>query len=141
MRTGQHGIDLIKKYESCKLTAYKCPSGVWTIGYGHTQGVKQGDKITQEQADKFLADDLESFEYYVRAVVFKELNQNQFDALVSFVFNVGSGNFKKSTLLKLLNEGKFTHAALEFAKWNKADGKVLNGLTKRRESERLLFVK
>lgn len=141
MKTGQHGIDLIKKYESCKLTAYLCPAKVWTIGYGHTQGVKQGDKITQAQADKFLADDLESFEYYVRAVVFKELNQSQFDALVSFVFNGGSGNFKKSTLLKLLNEGKFTQAALEFSKWNKADGKVLEGLTKRRESERLLFVK
>ncbi len=141
MKTGQHGIDLIKKYESCKLTAYKCPAGVWTIGYGHTQGVKQGDKIDQNQADKFLGDDLKESENDINAACRKELTQWQFDALVSFVFNVGYGAFRSSTLLKYINMGKFTQAALEFAKWNRSNGKVLDGLTKRRESERLLFVK
>lgn len=141
MKTGQYGIDLIKKYESCKLTAYKCPAGVWTIGYGHTQGVKQGDKIDQNQADKFLGDDLIKSENGINAACRKELTQWQFDALVSFVFNVGYGAFRASTLLEYINMGKFTQAALEFAKWNKAGGKVLEGLTKRRKDEKALFLK
>lgn len=141
MKTSKNGIELIKKYESCKLTAYKCPAGVWTIAYGHTYAVRPTDKITQEQADMMLICDLTEAENCINAVSRKELTQNQFDALVSFVFNVGCGAFRSSTMLKLINMGKFTQAALEFAKWNKSVGKVLEGLTKRRESERLLFVK
>jgi lysozyme len=141
MKTSKNGIDLIKKYEGCRLTAYVDSAGVWTIGYGHTQGVKQGDKITQDQADKALIGDLTESENCINAVCRKELTQNQFDALVSFVFNVGCGAFRSSTMLKYINLGKFTQAALEFPKWNKSVGKVLDGLTKRRESEQLLFVK
>jgi len=121
--------------------AYKCPAGVWTIGYGHTYAVRPTDKIIQEQADKMLIGDLTEAENCINAVCRKELTQNQFDALVSFVFNVGCGAFRASTMLKYINAGKFTQAALEFPKWNKSVGKVLDGLTKRRESERLLFVK
>ena len=141
MKTSKNGIDLIKKYEGCRITAYVDSAGVWTIGYGHTKNVKEGDKITQDQADKSLIGDLTEAENCINAVCRKELTQNQFDALVSFVFNVGCGAFRASTLLKYINKGEFTQAALEFPKWNKSVGKVLDGLTKRRESEQLLFVK
>ena len=140
MRTSQKGIDLIKKFEGCRLEAYKCPAGVWTIGYGHTKGVKDGMIISLEQAKEFLREDLRIFEQAVEACVKVPLSQNQFDALVSFCYNCGSGALKTSTLLRLLNEGKYSSAADQFLRWNKAGGKVLVGLTRRREEEREMFL-
>lgn len=139
MKTSQNGINLIKQFEGCKLTAYKCPAGVWTIGYGHTKGVKKGQKITKEQAVNFLQDDLKTFENGVKKAVKIDLNQNQFDSLVSFTYNVGLGAFRTSTLLKKLNNKDYTGAAAEFQRWNKANGKVLNGLIRRRTAEAKLF--
>lgn len=132
--------EIIKRYEGLRLEAYLCPAGVWTIGYGHTRGVKPGDKCTKEQANDYLLDDLRDAENAVNVMVKSSLNQNQFDALVSFVYNLGSGNFKDSTLLRKLNERDYLGAANEFKRWNKAGGKVLNGLIKRRESEANLFI-
>ena len=103
MKTSQNGINLIKKYEGCRLTAYKCPAGLWTIGYGHTKNVKSGQKITQKQAENFLKQDLKTFEKGVEKAVKVRLNQNQFDALVSFAYNCGLGALKTSTLLRKLN--------------------------------------
>lgn len=140
MRTSQKGIDLIKKFEGCRLEAYKCPAGIWTIGYGHTKGVKDGQIITQEQAEEFLREDLRIFEQTVESCVKVPLSQNQFDALVSFCYNCGSGALKTSTLLRLLNEGNYSSAADQFLRWNKAGGKVLAGLTRRREEERVMFL-
>ena len=140
MRTSQKGIDLIKKFEGCRLEAYKCPAGIWTIGYGHTKGVKDGMIITQTQAEEFLREDLRIFEQAVEACVKVPLSQNQFDALVSFCYNCGSGALKTSTLLRLHNEGKYSSAADQFLRWNKAGGKVLVGLTRRREEEREMFL-
>lgn len=140
MRTSQKGIDLIKKFEGCRLEAYKCPAGIWTIGYGHTKGVKDGMIITQEQAEEFLREDLRIFEQTVESCVKVPLSQNQFDALVSFCYNCGSGALRTSTLLRLLNEGKYSEAGEQFLRWNKAGGKVLVGLTRRREEERELFL-
>ena len=141
MKTSKNGINLIKTYEGCRLTAYKCPAGVWTIGYGHTAGVKQGDKITQLQADTLLAVDLQKFEYSVNKAVKKPITQNEFDALVSFAFNVGIGNFEKSTLLRLINMGQFELASKQFERWISAGGKPLTGLKKRRLAEKTLFLK
>lgn len=139
MKISQKGIDLIKQFEGCKLTAYKCPSGVWTIGYGHTKGVYEGQKITQKQAEKFLKEDLKAFEKGVNKCVLVSINQNQFDALVSFAFNCGTGAFSKSTLLEKLNQKDYTGAAREFLRWNKSNGVILNGLVRRRNAERKLF--
>lgn len=139
--TSDEGIKLIKQFEGCKLTAYKCPAGVWTIGYGHTAGVKQGQKISQAQADIYLKSDLKTFENAVNSCVKVSINRYQFDALVSFAYNCGAGALKTSTLLKKLNKKDFTGASKEFSKWNKANGKVLNGLTKRRAAEAELFLK
>lgn len=141
MRTSQNGIDLIKSFEGCKLTAYKCPSGVWTIGYGHTNGVKQGMKITKKQAEHYLKNDLKTYENYVNKYVKVKLNQNQFDALVSFTFNCGGGALKGSALLKRLNSGNYNAAANELLKWNKSNGIILVGLTRRRNAEKALFLK
>lgn len=140
MRTSQKGIDLIKKFEGCRLEAYKCPAGIWTIGYGHTKGVKDGMIITQEQAEEFLREDLRIFEQTVESCVKVPLSQNQFDALVSFCYNCGSGALRTSTLLRLLNDGKYSDAGKQFLRWNKAGGRVLAGLTRRREEEKKLFL-
>lgn len=141
MKVSIDGINLIKKYEGCRLTAYKCPAGVWTIGYGHTKNVKSGMKITQNKANELLEDDLKRIGNTIIQLVNVSLHQNQFDALVSFTFNCGSGALKRSTLLKKLNNKDYDGAANEFIKWNKSNGKVLNGLVKRREEEKSLFLK
>ena len=134
------GLALTAVSEGLYLTAYLCPAGVWTIGYGHTKGVKKGDKSTKEQAMTFLREDVYDSEKAVNRLVKVPLSQGQFDALVDFVFNLGAGAFEKSTLLKLLNAGKYEDARNEFAKWNKAGGKVLDGLSKRRKAEADMFV-
>lgn len=140
MRTSQKGIDLIKKFEGCRLEAYRCPAGVWTIGYGHTKGVKDGMKISWEQAEEFLREDLKIYEQAVERCVKVPLSQNQFDALVSFCYNCGGEALRTSTLLRLLNESKYSESAEQFLRWNKAGGKVLAGLTRRREEEREMFL-
>ncbi len=142
MRTSAAGRALIKQFEGEKLTAYICPAGMLTIGVGHTgKDVKLGMTITPEESDKLLQSDLQSSESAVNRMVRVALTQNQFDALVSFVFNVGPGAFRSSTLLRLLNAGDYFGAADEFPRWNKGGGKVLPGLTKRRAAERAMFLR
>jgi len=143
-KTSDKGKDIIKEFEGFRAIAYLCQAGVWTVGYGTTriQGtpVSESTKITTQEAEMFLEQDLKVFEDAVNQKVTIELTQNEFDALVSFVYNVGVGNFSKSTLLKKLNSLKRTDAADEFLKWNKAKGKVSKGLSKRRQAERELFL-
>lgn len=145
MQTSQTGINLIKHFEGCKLTAYKCPAGVWTIGWGTTEPIDsilphEGMRITQQQADILLIDHLKSYEQAVHAYVTYPICQNHFDALVSFTYNCGKNALKTSTLLKKLNQGDLQGAAKEFLRWNKAGGKVLAGLTRRRTAEMELFL-
>lgn len=134
------GIDLIKKWEGCKLEAYLCPAGKWTIGYGHTGTVRPSDNITQEKAEELLLKDLEWAEDCVNGLVHTPLNSNQFDALCSFVFNLGPSNFRTSTLLRYVNEYRFDQAAEEFLRWKYVDKQESVGLKKRRAEERALFL-
>ena len=144
-KTATRGIELIKEFEGCRLTAYKCPAGVWTIGYGHTGTVDgkliaSGMTISAAKATELLKKDLAEFEAAVNSSVTAPITQNMFDALVSFSFNVGAGALRRSTLLKKLNAKDYDGAANEFPLWNKAGGKVLNGLVRRREREKQLFL-
>ncbi len=139
MHTSQKGLDLIKSFEGLRLSAYKCPAGVWTIGYGTTAGVKPGQSITKERAEELLRDDVKRFEDQVLRLVKVPLTQGQFDALVSFTYNLGAANLGNSTLLRLLNAGDYKGAAAQFDRWTKAGGKELPGLVKRRAAERALF--
>ncbi|MFA9549204.1 lysozyme [Enterobacter hormaechei] len=145
MQTSEKGIALIKQFEGCKLTAYQDSVGVWTIGYGWTQPVegkpiRAGMTIKQETAERLLKTGLVSYESDLSRLVKVGLTQGQFDALVSFTYNLGARSLSTSTLLRKLNAGDYTGAADEFLRWNKAGGKVLNGLTRRREAERALFL-
>lgn len=139
------GIPLIKKYEGLKLSAYICPAGIPTIGYGSTfyengSKVVMGEKISLERADALLINTVQKFEQSVRGLVKSKVNENQIGALTSFAFNVGTGNLKKSTLLKKVNANPNDLAIrAEFMRWNKAGGKILNGLTKRRNEEADLY--
>ena len=139
MKTGTKGIELIKHFEGCELEAYKCAAGVWTIGYGHIKGVTPESVITQEQAEQMLVEELNEYEGYINDMVTTPLSQNQFDALVSWVYNLGGGNLKASTLLKVLNSGDYNGVPEQIMRWNKAGGKVLEGLTRRRQAEADLF--
>lgn len=139
MKMSDRGLELTRLMEGLKLEAYPDTGGVYTIGYGHTRGVKMGDKITLEQAIQFLRDDIKTSEDAVNKYVLLPLKQNQFDALVDFVFNLGSGNFARSTLLAKLNAGDFAGASAEFVRWNKDNGKVVAGLTRRRIAETQMF--
>lgn len=142
MKTSERGIALIKGFETLQLKAYPDPGTggePWTIGFGHTGGVKEGDEIDEDQADEYLRADLAKFERCVTKYVTVDLTQKQFDALVCFTFNVGCGSLQGSTLLKLINAEDFDQAAEQFARWNRAGGKVLAGLTKRRAAEAELF--
>jgi len=140
MKTASHGLGIIKHYEQCRLKAYLCPANIWTIGWGHTNGVKSGDTCTQAQADKWLEEDLLEAERAVARHVRAGINQNQFDALVSFVYNLGGPQFAGSTLLKLVNGGDFASAADQFGRWVFAKGVKLDGLVARRSDERHLFL-
>lgn len=140
MKTSEKGIALIKEFEGLRLEAYKCQADVWTIGYGHTREVKPGDSITEETAERMLVDDVRVFELAVERALTIPVTQYQFDALVSLAFNIGANAFAGSTLVKKLNAGDMKGAADEFLRWNKAGGRVLNGLTRRREAERALFL-
>lgn len=143
MKISDKGLSLLKDFEGCRLNAYPDPATggkPWTIGYGHTDGVKKGDTIMQSQAEQFLRKDLEPVYTTMKDNVKTKINQHQFDALCSFIFNVGAGNFTRSTLLKKLNAGDIQGAGDEFLRWNCAAGKVMPGLTKRRAAERQLFL-
>jgi Phage-related lysozyme (muraminidase) len=144
MKTSQTGIDLIHSFETLRLKAYPDPGSKdgepWTCGWGSTGAdIGQGTVWTKEYADKRFADGLSKAEQAVSLLVKVPLNQNQFDALVSFTYNLGIGNLKSSTLLKMLNEGYYTNAGLQLLRWDKNDGKVMAGLTRRRKTELKLF--
>jgi lysozyme len=139
MKISQEGLSLIKRFEGCRLKSYKCSANVLTIGYGHTSGVKETDTITQDEADKLLQEDVEQFEKYVDDNVTVELGQSQFDSLVAWTFNLGVGNLRESTMLKKLNNEDYKSVPSEMKRWNKAAGKTLDGLIRRRLAESLLF--
>lgn len=135
MKISQKGIDLIKKFEGCRLSAYRCPAGVWTIGYGHTLGVRSGDQITQKQADDFLMEDIKKYENHVNSYLDRYAwTQNQFDALVSFAFNLG--NITGLTRAGTRSNAQIADAILLY---NKAAGVTLPGLIRRRQEEHDLF--
>lgn len=142
MRVSDNGLALIKKFEGCRLTAYADVGGVWTIGWGQTgPDVVEGLTITQAQADARLRAEVDRFANGVLAELKVPVNQNQFDALVSFAYNIGLGAFRSSTLLKLLNDRtQVSIVASEFTKWNKVNGKPIEGLSRRREAEKQLFL-
>ena len=138
-------LALIKKWEGCKLKAYKDGGGVWTIGYGTTfypdgSKVKEGDICIMEQAEQWLQIHCNNLVFEILHEVKSTLKENQLAALVCFVYNIGMGAFKKSTMLKLLNEGKYGEAAGQFPRWNKDNGKEVQGLTNRRLDEQKLFL-
>lgn len=147
MKISQAGLDLIKEFEGLRLDAYQDSVGVWTIGYGSTywpdgRRVKQGDKLANDsEAEQLLIDTVKAYEAGVNRVVKVHITQNQFDALVSFAFNLGIGALEKSTLVKRLNKIDIIPVANEFSRWTKAGGKELAGLRRRRAAERDLFLK
>lgn len=139
MKTSPKGIALIKEFEGLRLKAYQCPGGVWTIGYGHTAGVKPGMLISKVQAEEYLKADLIAFERYLNGLGLA-LNQNQFDALVSFIYNVGTGNFSNSTLLRKVRANPQDNSIMdEFLRWVYSKGRVLPGLQRRRLAEMKLY--
>jgi len=139
MNISKEGIALIKKFEGCELEAYKCAAGVWTIGYGHTKDVKEGEVITKEEAESMLVHELQEYCNDVDIAVKVDLKQNEFDALVSWTCNLGPTNLNSSTMLRVLNEGKHDDVPTQIKRWNKAGGEVLKGLIRRRNAEALMF--
>ena len=145
MKLNKNGIDLMHQFEGCKLTSYLCPAKIPTIGWGNTfyesgRKVKIGESITQERADILFEWVAESFAVQIRQLLKVQLNENQFSALISFAYNVGVNNLRSSTLLKKVNANpNDTEIFTEFLRWNKAAGKVLNGLVKRRQAEANLY--
>ncbi len=139
MNISKEGIDLIKHFEGCRLEAYEDAVGVPTIAYGRIKDVKMGDSCTQAQAEAWLDEELHEYEGYINDAVTVTLTQNQFDSLVSWVYNLGPSNLKSSTMLKVLNKEQYADVPEQIQRWNKAGGKVLKGLTKRRNAEALLF--
>lgn len=133
------GLELTEQSEGCRLNAYQDVVGVWTIGYGHTKGVKKGDTCTQDQAEAWLLEDIAAIVAAINRDVRVELTQGEFDALVDFAFNLGIGALERSTLWKKLNAGDFHGASLEFPKWANAGGKRVEGLFRRRLKEQVLF--
>jgi len=138
-RISDSGLEMLKQFEGLRLKAYQDSAGVWTIGYGHTKTAYPGMVITRSEAERLLRQDLQRFEKGVRDRVSVPLTQNQFDALVSFSFNVGVGAFSKSTLLKRLNQKDYAGAKQEFRRWVYAGGRRLQGLVNRRNREARLF--
>ena len=139
MNISEEGLALLKKFEGCELKAYQDSVGVWTIGYGHTKEVKEGDQINKDEAEHLLAEEMPEYEGYINDMVEVPLNQCQFDALVCWVYNLGPTNFRSSTLLTVLNQERYNDVPREIKRWNKAGGEILKGLVRRREAEALLF--
>ena len=142
----ERGIEIVKSFEGLSLKPYLCPAKVWTVGYGSTTGSDGGpvdpdmEPITEVHADALLGRDLETSERWVSRLIKEPLSENQFSALVSFTFNVGAGEFQRSTLRMKLNRGEYQNAADEFPKWRRAGGRILAGLVRRRTAERALFL-
>ena len=140
MKISNEGLSLIKHFEGCELKAYRCAANVLTIGYGSTKGVTEDMEITQEGAEELLQEEMHEYEGYINDMVKVPLEQHQFDSMVSWVFNLGSGNLSSSTLLKKINNSEYDEVPEQIKRWNKAGGKVLEGLVRRREAEALLFL-
>ena len=141
MQVNEAGLELIKKFEGLRLRAYRCPAGVWTIGYGHTKTARRGQVITEAEADRLLREDLRIFEKGVlEAIGNAPTTSNQFSAMVSLAFNIGLGAFRRSKVLALHKAGKTAEAAKAFANWRRAGGKVLPGLVRRRAAEAKLYL-
>jgi len=147
MKVNADGYALLKKFEGCRLKAYLCPANVWTIGYGNTfyedgTKVKEGDVITQARAEQLAKNVIDKFAVSVRALITQTLNENQFSACVSLAYNIGTGGFKKSSVLRKVNANPNDPTIADsFRLWNKGGGKVLAGLVKRREAEIALYFK
>jgi len=144
MHVTEEGLALIRRFEGFRAEAYLCPAGVWTIGYGHTSAagppkVKPGMRMSEPEARRVLADDVERFAHDVRAALTREVTPQQFSALVSFAYNVGSGAFRRSSVLKAVNAGDFAAVPERLSLWVKADGRTLGGLVRRRKAEGDLF--
>ena len=139
MKISEEGLSLIKKFEGCELNAYEDAVGIPTIAYGRIKNVKMGDSCTKEQAEDWLAEEMPEYEGYINDQVKVDLEQNQFDALVAWTFNLGPKNLKSSTMLRVLNEGKKSEVPAQMKRWNKAGGKTLDGLIRRRLAESLLW--
>lgn len=133
--------EIVARFEGCELEAYQCPSGVWTIGYGHTRNVKNGWECSQIEADMMLRDDLEEFSLGVVALVKVRLTDNQMAALISFAYNCGLSALASSTLLRLVNEGNHSEARKQFQLWVNSNGRTLLGLVRRRKAEAELYAK
>jgi lysozyme len=147
MRLNDKGIDILHHFEGCRLKAYLCPAKVWTIGWGNTRyedgtPVKEGDEITQQRADDLFLNIVNGFSDGVKKRLLQPIGENRFNALVSFAYNVGLGNFGSSTLLKKVNANPDDETIRnEFMKWNRGGGVVLAGLTRRRKAEADLYFK
>jgi lysozyme len=147
MKVNSEGYALIKKFEGCVLKAYKCPAGIWTIGYGNTfyedgMKVKEGDVITQARAEELAKFIIDQFAVTIAPFILQPLNNNQFSACVSLAYNIGTGGFKRSSVFRKLNVNpNDATIADSFRLWNKGGGKVLKGLVRRREAEIALYFK
>ncbi len=139
MKISEDGLELIKKFEGCETTAYQDSVGVWTIGFGHTKGVEEGQTCSIEDAESMLAEEMDEYEGYINNMVKVELQQHEFDALVAWVYNLGPTNLGESTMLKVLNGGQFDRVPDEMNRWTRAGGEILEGLVRRRQAESLMF--
>lgn len=139
MQTSEKGKEFIKHFEGCKLEAYQCSGDVWTIGCGHTRGVEEGDKISKKQADALLCADIEMVETHVKRLITVDLDQSQWDAIVSWCFNLGCGNLRASTMLQVINSGELDKVSKQIVRWDKVGKKAVAGLTRRRKAEADLF--
>lgn len=140
MKPSQACVDLVKEFEGFRSEAYLCPAGVWTVGYGTTENVHPGDVVNRQEAEELLMNDLIEASRAVDDLVDVPINQQQFDALTSLIYNIGREAFRNSTLLRLLNGGKGVHeVGTQFLRWVRGGGKVLPGLIRRREAEKVLF--
>ena len=139
MKISEDGLELIKKFEGCETTAYQDSVGVWTIGFGHTKGVEEGQTCSIEDAESMLADEMDEYEGYINNMVKVDLQQHEFDALVAWVYNLGPTNLGESTMLKVLNGGQFDRVPDEMNRWTRAGGEILEGLVRRRQAESSMF--
>ena len=139
MKISSEGLELIKHFEGCETTAYQDSVGVWTIGYGHTKGVEEGQTCSIEDTETMLADEMDEYEGYINNMVKVDFEQHEFDALVAWVYNLGPTNLGESTMLKVLNGGQFARVPDQKKRWNRAGGQVLAGLVRRRTAEALMF--
>ena len=139
MKISEDGLELIKKFEGCETSAYQDSVGVWTIGFGHTKDVEEGQTCSIEDAESMLADEMDEYEGYINDMVRVDLQQHEFDSLVAWVYNLGPTNLGESTMLKVLNGGQFDRVPNEMNRWTRAGGEILEGLVRRRQAESLMF--